>query len=105
MHSGKVSFVVKQGSRRLWVTLVTILMVTLSAVPSLAQGDLYAPINPPIAINPSAAPALADLYPDAMMKPLEQPSRNLHDYACGFAPMTRDALSAAAYPSRSSIRY
>jgi hypothetical protein len=87
MHDERTGFVAKQVSKRVWVTLVTILMVTLSAVTCLAQGDLYAPINAPITIAPSAAHALADLYGDATTK-----SSQLTPLACLFGHVERDSI-------------
>jgi len=92
MHSETAGFIVKQVSKRVWVTVVTCLMVTRCAVPCLAQSDLYAPINAPISIYPSAAQALADLYREAIRKPLEEPARLSHDRACVFGRIAGDSI-------------
>ncbi len=74
---------------RKWVLVFpwTVLMVSLSAVPALAQGDLYAPINGPIGIYPPAAQVLADLW-RAAVKKSSQPT----DIACLFGRVERDSI-------------
>jgi hypothetical protein len=83
------------------VFALTVLTVTLSAGTCLAQGDLYAPINAPVIIYPSAAQVLADLYRDAMMKPLA--GRVSHDVACVFGHMAGDSIVVAGFITRDSI--
>ena len=89
--------------RQVCVFLLTVLMVTLSVVPCLAQGDLYAPINAPITISPYAAQTLADIYRDAMMKPLEQPGGLSHDVACVFGHQAGGSIVVAGLITRDSI--
>lgn len=68
-----------------------------------AQTDLYSPINAPLTFTPSAANALADLYREAMKKPLEEPTRLSPDIACAFGHTTGDSVVVDGSMTRDSI--